>query len=158
MSFDDSSQPKVTAEHSKLILTQGVAEGVPDEVLVALGRRFDALSAELAMLQKRDEVLSSAVARLEGFRGEEVEMVSLERIEAILASLDPIERAIMAIPATTIDGLGVKARHAAHVLSNYWTDTPERLDWDARAVRLLIEATCNVAGVRLQPDSSNLPT
>lgn len=70
-------------------------------------------------------------------------------VEAVLRLLDPIERSIMAIPAVTVVGLGVKARHAAHVLSHYWTDSPDRLDWDARTVRLLIESACTVAGVGL---------
>jgi hypothetical protein len=151
MARDDTPRPEVAVEHSKSILTQGTTGGDPDAVLLALGRRFDSLSAELATLQQRDEALSSAAIRIDGFHGEEVERASLERIEAILTSLDPIERAIMAMPATTIEGLGVKARHAAHVFSNYWTETPEQLDWDARAVRLLIEAACSVAGVRLLP-------
>jgi hypothetical protein len=76
---------------------------------------------------------------------------SSERTEAILALLDPIERAIMATPAATVVGLGVKARHAAHVLSHYWIDSTDALDWDVRAVRLLIESTCSVAGVGLVP-------
>jgi hypothetical protein len=80
-----------------------------------------------------------------------------ERIEAVLAILDPIERAIMVTPATTIVGLGVKARHAAQVLSHYWTDTPERLDWDARTVRLLIESMCTVAGVDCHHHGSEIP-
>ena len=62
-----------------------------------------------------------------------------------LAHLDPIERAIMETPACTIAGLGVKARHAANVLSQYWEAPIDRIDWDARAVRLLIEAICDVA-------------
>jgi len=74
---------------------------------------------------------------------------SAERMEAILALLDPIERAIMATPAATVVGLGVKARHAAHVLSHCWIDAASTLDWDMRAVRLLIESTCSVAGVGL---------
>ena len=158
MSLDDTPRTEATVEHSEAILTQGVAEAEPDGALLALGRRFDVLSAELALLQKRDETLSAVGARVEGRAGEEGERVSLERIESLLTSLDPIERAIMAMPATTIDGLGVKARHAAHVLSNYWADTPERLDWHARTVRLLIEATCNVAGVGLLPGGGDRPT
>jgi hypothetical protein len=43
----------------------------------------------------------------------------------------------------------VKARHAAHVLSHYLIDAASTLDWDVRAVRLLIESTCSVAGVGL---------
>src|SRR5439155_12013300 len=73
----------------------------------------------------------------------------LERIEAALARLEPLERAIMTMPAHTTAGLGVKARHAAYVMSEYWNGPIDRIDWDARAVRLLIEAVCNVAHVRL---------
>jgi hypothetical protein len=59
--------------------------------------------------------------------------------------MDPIERAIMETPACTIAGLGVKARHAAYVLSRYWEAPVDRIDWDARAMRLLIEAVCDFA-------------
>jgi hypothetical protein len=52
-----------------------------------------------------------------------------KEVEATLARLAPIERAIMEMPACTIAGLGVKARHAAYVLSQYW-EAP--IDWDAR--------------------------
>src|SRR5882724_11140199 len=48
-------------------------------------------------------------------------------------------------PACTLAGLGVKARHAANVLSQYWETPIDQIDWDARAVRLLIEAVCDVA-------------
>jgi hypothetical protein len=68
-----------------------------------------------------------------------------KQVEAILARLYPIEQAIMATPAHTITGLGVKARHAAYVISQYWEEPLDRIDWDARAVRLLIEAVCKVA-------------
>jgi hypothetical protein len=66
-------------------------------------------------------------------------------VGAILARLDSIERAIMAAPARTIAGLGVKARHAAYVTSQYWSEPIAKIDWQARAARLLIEAVCNVA-------------
>jgi hypothetical protein len=55
----------------------------------------------------------------------------------------------MSTPAASVVGLGVKARHAAHVLSHYWIDSANTPDWDVRAVRLLIESTCSVAGVGL---------
>ena len=74
---------------------------------------------------------------------------SERRIEAIHTRLDPIERTIMATPAWTIAGLGVKARHAAYVLSQYWEAPVDRIDWNARAARLLIEAVCDVAGTPL---------
>jgi hypothetical protein len=68
-----------------------------------------------------------------------------KQVEAILARLYPIEQAIMATPAHTIVGLGVKARHAAYVMSQYWEAPIDQIDWDARAVRLLIEAVCDAA-------------
>jgi hypothetical protein len=78
----------------------------------------------------------------------------LKLIEATLAYLEPIERAIMATPARTIAGLGVKARHAAHVMSEYWDAPIDQIDWDARAVRLLIEAVCERAGLSLPFDAA----
>ena len=66
-------------------------------------------------------------------------------VEAILARLYPIERAIMAAPACTIVGLGVKARHAAYVMSQYWEDPAGKIDWESQVVRLLIEAVCDLA-------------
>lgn len=71
------------------------------------------------------------------------------QIEAILARLYPIERAIMAAPAYTIIGLGVKARHAAYVMSQYWEEPTEKIDWEAQTIRLLIEAVCDVARMPL---------
>jgi hypothetical protein len=69
----------------------------------------------------------------------------------------------MATPAHTITGLGVEARHAAYVMSQYWEEPIDRIDWEARAVRLLIEAVCNVAsapvafGPVLGPNMSATP-
>ena len=119
-------------------------------MLVALGQKFEALSAELAALEN-DKATSffSTEAQGEGSIGGTALSPSAPRIEEILALLDPIERAIMATPAQTVVGLGVKARHAAHVLSHYWMDSTDALDWDVRAVRLLIESTCSVAGFGL---------
>jgi hypothetical protein len=52
-----------------------------------------------------------------------------KHVEAILARLYPIERAIMVAPAYAITGLGVKARHAAYVMSQYWEEPTEKIDW-----------------------------
>jgi hypothetical protein len=150
MSPDEKACIVTGVEQRDLDLTQGASDSDPDAVLVALGRKFEALSAELTALQREEDALSAA-PRGEQLKSEATIGPSVERIEAVLALLDPIERAIMAIPAKTVIGLGVKARHAAHVLSNYWTDAPETLDWDARTVRLLIESTCTVAGVGSLP-------
>ena len=99
-----------------------------DAALVALEKRFNVLTIEL----DRD-------------RGEVGQEALTKEVESILTRLDPIERAIMETPACTIAGLGVKARHAAYVLSQYWDAPIDKIDWDARAVRLLIEAICDVA-------------
>jgi hypothetical protein len=151
MSSDEASRMVTGAEWRGASPDPRVAEGDADAELIALGQQFEALStklAELVVLQRQEvDTLDRGVHQ----PGERVngEGSSVERIEALLRLLEPIERAIMAIPAMTVVGLGVKARHAAHVLSHYWTDTPERLDWDAQAIRRLIEATCSVAGVAL---------
>ncbi len=68
----------------------------------------------------------------------------------VLTRLGPIEQAIMQTQAHTIGGLGVKARHLAYVMSQYWDPPLDQLDWDERAVRLLVEAVCNVAPTPLQ--------
>jgi hypothetical protein len=157
MSSDEASRFVSTAEWSGSSSNQRATEGDPDAELVALGCEFESLSAKLAELValQRQEVdtFDCVLQRGERVNGEGLTSPSVERIEALLRLLEPIERAIMAIPAGTVVGLGVKARHAAHVLSHYWTDSPERLDWDARAVRRLIEATCTVAGVALLSSS-----
>jgi hypothetical protein len=66
-------------------------------------------------------------------------------VESILARLYPVEQRIMQTPARTIAGLAVKPRHAAYVMSQHWEVPADRIDWHARAVRLLIEAVCHVA-------------
>jgi hypothetical protein len=103
-----------------------------DSALIELGERFDAVAAEVDMLCHQAKTDSS-----------------VEQVEATLDRLEPIERAIMATTAHTVAGLGVKARHAAYVISEQWSAPIDHLDWHARAVRLLIEAVCSVAHVRL---------
>jgi hypothetical protein len=103
-----------------------------DAALIVLGQQFEEILAKVQILYNESEPGSR-----------------VEELEAILAQLEPVERAIMAMTARTIAGLGVKARHAAYVMSELWNAPTDRIDWDARAVRLLIEAVCNVARVRL---------
>jgi hypothetical protein len=108
-------------------------EGTDDDsALMALGRQFDEIAAKVRKLY------NSASAN-----------DHVEAIEAMLGRLEPIERAIMATPARTVAGLGVKARHAAYVMSEYWDAPIDKIDWDSRAVRLLIEAVCENAGLSL---------
>jgi hypothetical protein len=122
-----------------------------DSALLALEKQFNVISSELLAVQSssgdRGKCVgaplagrSTADSRVERHNDDELET---QQIESILARLSPIERAIMQTPARTIAGLGVKARHAAYVMSHYWEAPIDRIDWDARAVRLLIEAVCD---------------
>jgi hypothetical protein len=125
-----------------------------DAALLVLEQQFNAISAELLALEQ----LSSDAGRhrsaerppepvpFEAYAQKlDQDKVGTGRIEAILSRLAPIERATMETPAYAIAGLGVKARHAAYILSQYWEAPIDQIDWDARAVRLLIEAICDIA-------------
>lgn len=88
---------------------------------------------------RAEETGSSWGRHIKAYRG------TIERYRGC-ARLEPIERAIMATPVQTVVGLGVKARHAAYVISEYWAEPLEKADWDRRTVRLLIDAVFGVAG------------
>jgi len=151
--------------NAKVPMSAPPESGDGDEALLALERQFEVLAREFAILLR-----TSAPQEGKGKRGHSCDAnpanpsgggcelaragdgtggptaERLERIEAALARLEPIERAIMAMPAQTVVGLGVKARHAAYVISECWAEPQETTDWNRRAVRLLIEAVCVVAG------------
>jgi hypothetical protein len=150
-----------------------------DDALLALERQFEVLAREFAILLKtsatqnrkgkRDYGYDATSANPSNPSGGSCELARagdgadgptaerLKHIEAALARLEPIERAIMATPAQTVVGLGVKARHAAYVISEYWAEPLEKADWDRRAVRLLIEAVCVVAGRALAMGEASEP-
>lgn len=137
----------------------GAASDKDDDLaLLALETQFNALTSELAASQgvsnRRAITCSSdnqpsAEETLHPSVRERSDQDATQQAEAILARLYPIEQAIMATPAHTIAGLGVKARHAAYVMSQYWTAPIARIDWDAQVVRLLIESVCSMANVTL---------
>jgi hypothetical protein len=124
-----------------------------DAGLVALETQFNALVAEMVASRNASDAPATYLdGRLiaggniqESFAPGPDGADRTEKTEAVLARLYPIEQAIMATPARTIKGLGVKARHVAYVLSHYWEAPIDRIDWDARAMRLLIEAICGLA-------------
>jgi hypothetical protein len=103
-----------------------------DSSLLALGKQFEEIADKVRKLYDSAPPTDQ-----------------LELVEAMLGRLEPVERAIMAIPARTIAGLGVKARHAAYVMSEFWDAPIDQIDWDARVVRLLIEAVCESSSVSL---------
>jgi len=115
-----------------------------DAGLLALEAQFNELAAELVAAQNASDAIGLEAGL--PVRGDQAAQdAKMRKAEAILSRLDPIEQAIMATPARTIAGLGVKARHAAYVISHYWEVPIDRIDWDERAVRLLIEAVCDLA-------------
>lgn len=118
-----------------------------DDGLLALETQFNSLLMELAAAQSRGKALESGVETLGECDNPGSDQEATAMTEIILGRLYPIERAIMVTPARTIVGLGVKARHAAHVMSEYWDRPLDEIDWNAQAARLLIEAICNVAQV-----------
>jgi hypothetical protein len=128
-----------------------------DAGLLALETQFNSLVAEMVAGQNASDAPATysdgrPLARgnvQESFASDTDRADWTEKTEAVLARLYPIEQAIMATPARTIRGLGVKARHAAYVMSHYWEAPIEQIDWDARAMRLLIEAICGLADVPL---------
>jgi hypothetical protein len=129
---NDSFPLDARSTHTNSAAVRETSARENDAALLALDKRFEALTAELD--RNQSELGREALAN---------------HVEVTLARLDPIERAIMETPAGTIVGLGVKARHTAYVLSQYWEAPIDRIDWDARAVRLLIEAICDVAHIPL---------
>jgi hypothetical protein len=122
-------------DHAENGVPEVAALREPDGVLVDLEHQFLALVAELD-----DHVGDFALPN---------ELLAIED-EAVLARLDPVERAIMETPAYTITGLSVKARHLAYVLSEYWEAPIAQIAWEGRAVRLLVETICNLANAPLR--------
>jgi hypothetical protein len=127
-----------------------------DAALLALEDQFDVLVTELARVQETNRGRSDSKSFDPGVERLHDQVrceARTTQLEAILTSLSPIERAIMQTPACTIAGLGVKARHAAYVVSEYWEVPLEQIDWDARVIRLLIEAVCDFTRTPLNNDS-----
>ena len=113
-------------DHKEILLTHDKPMD-SDSVLLTLETQFGTIVAELDHTRK------------------ETGEAAQTKEEDVLARLAPIEQAIMETPAYTITGLSVKARHVAHVLSPYWEGPLDQIDWEGRAVRLLVEAICSVA-------------
>jgi hypothetical protein len=140
---DTSPTDRIATAHPETIARDD------DAALLTLEKRFNDLAAELAAVQPADRE-SGASPASRSFDGppvrEEAGREALtSQVEAILARLYPVERAIVQTPAHTIAGLAVKAHHAAYVVSQYWDAPVDRIDWHARTLRLLIEAVCEFA-------------
>jgi hypothetical protein len=124
-----------------------------DADLLVLKMRFDELIRELPAAQPRDIELASTSEQQE--LGPDVELAGIaavrrctKRKQSWLVCTQLSRRLCRHRPARQA-GLGVKASHAAYVMSEYWEAPIDQLDWDARTIRLLIEAICNFAGTPL---------
>jgi hypothetical protein len=138
----------------------GSAPDEDDGSLLALESEFKVLAAELITVQRAQSnlgIFPDKWPQSDKQTSVGLDESRIKEVESILARLDPIERAIMATPARTIVGLGVKARHAAYVTSQYWDGPIEKIGWEAQAVRLLIEAVCNVARAPLLLNEADQP-
>jgi hypothetical protein len=167
----EAATPAISArsnDNSKAPISVASKSQDGDGALLALERQFEVLVREVAILLRTSPAQNRKGTRDLGYDAASANPGNrgrgscdlarsgdgaagppakrLKHIEAALARLEPIERAILATPAETVVGLGVKARHAAYVISEYWAEPLEKSDWDRRAVRLLIEAVCVVAG------------
>jgi hypothetical protein len=149
---DDQSQDGpgalVGVSSEEIVTSHSAGDDAP---LIMLEVQFNALMAELKSAEQANREISAnrrslvqhgVQADVNAARDPEA---GTRPVEAILARLYPIEQAIMAAPAHTVAGLGVKARHAAYVMSQCWSESIDKIDWEARAIRLLIEAVCSVA-------------
>jgi len=120
--------------------------------LLVLADQLDSLVAELAAVQGLSDVITTKSLQPspqpKAEAGENYH-TGASQAEVVLARLYPVELTILTTPAQTIADLGVKARHAAYVMSEYWEAPINQLDWNARTARLLIEAVCNFAGTPL---------
>jgi hypothetical protein len=148
MNVDSFSAREDGSPRNEVPADQPAARVLHDDfALLELDKRFAALLLEISAARHEHGI--GAVSRQVRECIPSDEAIATRQIESVLGRLEPIEQAIMDTPARTIAGLGVKARHAAYLVSEHWDAPIEQIDWDARAVRLLIEAVCKAAGVLL---------
>jgi hypothetical protein len=129
-----------------------ISQTLDDNSLLELDKQFTLLLSEILAVQRecKGSVHNYSTAADGRYPGhDQSEEAATQRIEGVLRRLEQIEREIMLTSARTIVGLGVKARHTAYVTSENWSAPIDRLDWDAQAVRLLIEAVCKIAKMPL---------
>ena len=152
--FSNGTNPPIGSP--RLATTATAAKPEDDDArLFVLEGQLNYLVNELIAAQKAGEESSihpdpqSLVKNSISADAESNNEATTKQIEAILARLYPIEQAIMQTPARTIAGLGVKARHAIYVMSQYWEEPIDRIDWEARVMRSLVEAVCRLANAPL---------
>jgi hypothetical protein len=139
----------------------------PDAELIELGRAHADLRAKyetaVELSEPRNAAWDAALEELSRRFGDE--HISNDEYKKIDEQLDrdfpapspswedvcdtmcPIERKIMALPASTFAGLAVKARVAKSACDNYWDEPDGNTDWDKLMARKLIEAVLSLGAV-----------
>ena len=118
----------------------------PDAELLALGKQFDQLERQYHEVMERDRPRIERELQLleaqEPFEKLDEEFGPQSRPDAldILDTMDAPIRRIMALPATTLAGLAVKARVARFSCEHFWDEPEEDLVWHELLVRKLIDA------------------
>ena len=132
----------------------------PDADLLELGRQFDELERRYAVSQAfykprwrrhtvevdrwRDAHPNCSqkqwLAAHDDLWAKLVACDGRETPDEIMVQADPIQEAIISIPATTIAGLAVKARVAKFTASDYWKESDNDADWDRLIIRKLIDS------------------
>jgi hypothetical protein len=101
-----------------------------DSSLLALKQDFDEITADLPTSQRASEVLAAGDKMTEPTRNR------LKPSWIVCSRLSGGDHA-----GTSVH----KARHAADVMSQYWEEPIDQIEWDARTMRLLVEAICDFA-------------
>jgi hypothetical protein len=122
------------------------AAAAPDVELLALGKQFDRLERQYHEVMERDrpriERELQLVEAQERPDKVDEEFGPQSRPDAldILDMMDAPTHRIMALPATTLAGLAVKARVARFSCEHFWDEPEEDLDWHELMARELIDA------------------
>lgn len=157
----------VTAAASSSSRASNAKANHPDDVLLTYGRELDScihdhkttcakyrplwdnLSARLQDETRRhDESSVSWHGRIYAEVGLEALDQQGEHPDDIIGRSDAPSRAIMAIPATTLAGLAVKARLAKFGASHIWKESDGDADWDHLVLRNLVDAVLELAAAQ----------
>jgi hypothetical protein len=118
----------------------------PDAELLVLGKQFDQLERQYHEVMERDRPRIERELQLleaqEPFEKLDEEFGPQSSPDAldILDTMDAPIRRIIALPASTLAGLAVKARVARFSCERFWDEPEEDLDWDELMARKLIDA------------------
>lgn len=137
----------------------------PDESLLDYGRELDGCAHDYwTTCAKYRPLWDKLNTQLEEERNNETNRASYDEIcdevglsaldekgehpDDIMERSDAPSRAILAIPATTLAGLAVKARLAKFGASHIWDESDADADWDHLVLRNLVDAVLELAATQ----------